>query len=26
VEQGVSRYIAWLSANADFLASPLDTE
>ena len=23
VEQGVSRYIAWLSANADFLASPL---
>ena len=22
VEQGVSRYIAWLSANADFLASP----
>jgi ADP-L-glycero-D-manno-heptose 6-epimerase len=23
VEQGVSRYITWLSANADFLASPL---
>jgi len=23
VEQGVSRYIAWLSVNADFLASPL---
>ncbi|OYW79341.1 MAG: ADP-L-glycero-D-mannoheptose-6-epimerase, partial [Polynucleobacter sp. 32-46-5] len=23
VEQGVSRYIAWLSANTDFLASPL---
>ncbi|MFM1758867.1 MAG: hypothetical protein RLY75_137, partial [Pseudomonadota bacterium] len=23
VEQGVSRYIAWLSANADFLGSPL---
>jgi ADP-L-glycero-D-manno-heptose 6-epimerase len=23
VEQGVSRYIAWLSDNADFLASPL---
>jgi ADP-L-glycero-D-manno-heptose 6-epimerase len=23
VEQGVSRYIAWLSENADFLASPL---
>ena len=23
VEQGVSRYVAWLSANADFLASPL---
>ena len=23
VEQGVSRYVAWLSENADFLASPL---
>ena len=23
VEQGVSRYIDWLSANADYLASPL---
>ena len=23
VEQGVSRYIDWLSANADFLANPL---
>jgi len=23
VEHGVSRYIAWLSVNADFLASPL---
>jgi ADP-L-glycero-D-manno-heptose 6-epimerase len=23
VEQGVSRYVAWLSVNADFLASPL---
>jgi ADP-L-glycero-D-manno-heptose 6-epimerase len=23
VEQGVSRYISWLSENSDFLASPL---
>jgi ADP-L-glycero-D-manno-heptose 6-epimerase len=26
VEQGVGRYINWLAANADFLASPLDTK
>jgi ADP-L-glycero-D-manno-heptose 6-epimerase len=25
VEQGVSRYIEWLEANAGFLANPLDT-
>jgi ADP-L-glycero-D-manno-heptose 6-epimerase len=26
VEQGVSRYVAWLSANANFLASPLNVK
>jgi ADP-L-glycero-D-manno-heptose 6-epimerase len=26
VEQGVSRYIDWLSANADYLANPLDSK